>query len=58
MNDVFYLLFHLLATIAKQINLAFGLDLDLHVLDIEEIKSLPHVPLSQDYVSYCTSLAL
>ena len=47
--------------IAHQVNLAFGLDIDplfqyhrwkanLRVLDIEEIKSVPHVPMSHPFV--------
>jgi len=28
----------------------------MRVLEIEEIKSVPYAPMSQDYVSYCTSL--
>jgi len=31
---------------------------NLRVLDVEELKSVPGTPTSQDYVSYCTSLAL
>lgn len=30
----------------------------LRVLDIDEVKTVPYTPQSQDYVSYCTSLAL
>jgi putative transposase len=31
---------------------------NLRVLGIAEVKTVPYVPRSQDYVSYCTSLAL
>jgi putative transposase len=31
---------------------------NLRVLDVEEIKSVPRTPVSQDYASYCTSLVL
>ena len=29
---------------------------NLRILEINELKTVPHVPLSQDYASYCTSL--
>lgn len=31
---------------------------NLRILDIDEIKSVPEAPLSQDYASYCTSLVV